>query len=65
MSSRSPSGCASTRAGQPVGHDRLVHGGDAAAAEQVEPAADALGDVVGEVVAAGVELLGGERRRTG
>ncbi len=39
-----------------------------AAAEQVEPAADALGEVVGQVVAAGDQLLGGgreERRECG
>ena len=44
--------------GQPVGGDRLVHGRDAPAAQHVQPATDALGDVVGQVVAPGVELLG-------
>ena len=46
--------------GQPVGGDRLVDRRDAARAQHVEPAAYALGDVVGQVVAAGVELLGGQ-----
>ena len=56
--------------GQSPGGDRLVHGSDATRPEEVEPAADLLGDRVGEVVAAGVERRrrvpdeGTERDRT-
>ena len=44
---------------------RLHHGGQAAAAEQLEPRPQRLGDLVGEVVAAGVEVGGGVAEEAG
>ena len=44
---------------------RLHHGGQATAAEQLEPRPQRLGDLVGEVVAAGVEVGGGVAEEAG
>ena len=51
--------------GQPGDVGGLEHRGDAAGGEQLDPGAQRLGDVVGQVVAARVELRGGVAEEAG
>ncbi len=65
VSRRSPPTSAEHPRRQPGGGRGLEHRRDPAGGEQLGPAAQRVGDLVGEVVAAGVELGGGVAEEAG